>query len=200
MARTVWHSVERPESERFGSYADEMIEGDGSTPGGIAQQAPSGSVDDRAAAGLPTIGGVPTAVGPFEAAPLEVLLPRVGAAVARHHRRLAARHGLTPTAVAVLAALDPGDVPCHRDLAARVGLSPATLTPVLDRLEKTGDVRRERNRRDRRVVHVHRTAAGAARLTDAGRLEGRLPRPAPDVEAAVRRWLMAVLVAAEADW
>ena len=203
--RTVWlgmvrRCVERPESERFGSYADEMIEGDGGTPGGTAQQAPFRSADDRAAAGLATIGGVPAAVGPFEAAPLEVLLPRVGAAVARYHRRLAARHGLTPTAVAVLAALDPGDVPSHRDLAARVGLSPATLTPVLDRLEKTGDVRRERNRRDRRVVHVHRTAAGEARLTDAGRSEGRLPRPAPDAEPAVREWLMAVLMAVDADW
>ena len=203
--RTVWlgmvrRCVERPESDWFGSYADEMIEGDGGTPGGSAQQAPSGLSDDPAVGGFPTIGGVPVAVGPFEAAPLEVLLPRVGAAVARYHRRLAARHGLTPAAVAVLAALDPGDVPSHRDLAARVGLSPATLTPVLDRLEKRGDVRRERNRRDRRVVHVHRTAAGEARLTDAGRSEGRLPRPAPDVEPAVRRWLMAVLMAAEADW
>ena len=199
MARTVWHSVERPESERFGSYADEMIEGDGSTPGGIAQQAPFRSADDRAAAGLATIGGVPAAVGPFEAAPLEVLLPRVGAAVARHHRRLAARHGLTPTAVAVLAALDPGDVPCHRDLAARVGLSPATLTPVLDRLEKTGDVRRERNRRDRRVVHVHRTAAGGTRVVGARRPDGLLPRPAADSEQVVRAWLLAVLFAVEAD-
>ena len=80
---------------------------------------------------------MPVAVAPLEAVPLEVLLPRVGAAVARHHRRLAARHGLTPTAIAVLAALDPGDVPSHRDLAARIGLSPATLTPVLDRLEET---------------------------------------------------------------
>ena len=191
--------VERPESERFGSYADEMIEGDGGTPGGSAQQAPSGLSDDPAVGGFPTIGGVPVAVGPFEAAPLEVLLPRVGAAVARHHRRLAARHGLTPTAVAVLAALDPGDVPCHRDLAARVGLSPATLTPVLDRLEKTGDVRRERNRRDRRVVHVHRTAAGGTRVVGARRPDGLLPRPAADSEQVVRAWLLAVLFAVEAD-
>lgn len=144
-------------------------------------------------------GGPPVAAVPFETAPLEVLLPRVGAAVARHHRRLASRHGLTPTAVAVLAALDRGDVPSHRDLAARIGLSPATLTPVLDGLEKTGDVRRERNRRDRRVVHVHRTAAGAIRLRAAGCSEAGLPRPVPESEQAVRTWLLAVLRAAEAD-
>ena len=143
--------------------------------------------------------GVPVAVAPFDAAPLEVLLPRVGAAVARHHRRLAARHGLTPTAAAVLAALDAGDRPSHRDLAARVGLSPATLTPVLDRLEEDGDVRRERDRTDRRVVHVHRTATGTAKLTGAGHSGSRLPRPAPECESAVRRWLLTVLLATEAD-
>ena len=142
---------------------------------------------------------MPFAVAPFAAAPLEVLLPRVGAAVARHHRRLAARHGLTQTAVAVLAALDPGDRPSHRDLAARVGISPATLTPVLDRLEETGDVRRERDPTDRRIVHVHRTTTGAARLTGAGPAEGRLPRPSPECEPALRRWLLTVLLAAEAD-
>ena len=146
-----------------------------------------------------TAGGVPVALAPFDTAPLEVLLPRVGAAVARHHRRLAARHGLTPTAVAVLAALDPDDPPSHRDLAARIGLSPTTLTYVLDRLEETGDVRRERNQVDRRVVHVHRTAVGGARLVDAVQPDGRLPRLAPQSEQDVRTWLLEVLSAADAE-
>jgi DNA-binding MarR family transcriptional regulator len=159
--------------------------------------------------------------------PLEVLLERVGAAVGRHRRRIAAAHGLTPTAMAVLAALDgvgaggvggvrgdPGRspppydqnrapshldqnrAPSHRELAGRLGLSPATLTPVLDALETTGAVRRERDRADRRVVRVHRTAAGGARLARAP--STRLPQPDPDVEAAVRAWLRAVLAAAEA--
>ena len=132
--------------------------------------------------------------------PLEVLLPRVGAAVARHQRRLAARHGLTPTAVAVLAALDSGDTPSHRELAACIGLSPATITPVLDRLEAAGEIRRERDGGDRRVVRVRRTAAGAARLSGPGAAahESRLPEPGPDLETAVRAWLLAVLDAAEA--
>jgi MarR family transcriptional regulator, organic hydroperoxide resistance regulator len=177
--------------------------GDGSVPddSGRPASSPASDVDADAATsiGLGSIPGLPVAVAPLEGVPLEVLLPRVGAAVARHHRRLAARHGLTPTAVAVLAALDPGDVPSHRDLAARIGLSPATLTPVLDRLEETGDVRRERNRRDRRVVHVHRTAAGGTRLVGARRPDGCLPQPAADSEQVVRAWLLAVLFAAEAD-
>jgi DNA-binding MarR family transcriptional regulator len=133
-----------------------------------------------------------------EAVPLEMLLVRVGAAVARHHRRLAARHGLTPTAAAVLAALDTGDAPSHRDLAARVGLGPATITPVLDRLEAAAEIRRERDPDDRRVVRVHRTAAGAARVAGATSPE-RLPGPAPEIECALRAWLLAVLAAAETD-
>ena len=151
-------------------------------------------LDDR------EVRGIPVATAPFDAAPLEVLLPRVGAAVARHHRMLAARHGLTPTGIAVLAALEPDDQPSHRDLAARVGISPATLTPVLDRLERTGDVRRERSWVDRRVVRVYRTASGAAKLTRAGRSEGRLPRLPPECEPAVRQWLLTVLFAAEPDF
>ncbi len=130
--------------------------------------------------------------------PLEVLLPRVGAAVARYRRRLTAAHGRTPTAVAVLAALDdPADAPSHRELAGRLGLSPATLTPVLDALEEAREVRRERDRLDRRVVRLHRTPAGRARLA-AARPPTRLPLPAPEVEPAVRAYLLAVLAAAEA--
>jgi MarR family transcriptional regulator, organic hydroperoxide resistance regulator len=133
--------------------------------------------------------------------PLEVLLERVGAAVTRHRRRVAAAHGLTPTTMAVLAALDPHDLddpdgaPSHRELAGRLGLSPATLTPVLDALEAAGEVRRERDRTDRRVVRLHRTPAGRARLARAP--STRLPRPDPEADRAVRAWLLAVLAAAE---
>ena len=135
--------------------------------------------------------------------PLEVLVERVGAAVGRHRRRIAAAHGLTPTALAVLASLgaadpeDPfGPFPSHRELAGRLGLSPATLTPVLDALESAGEVRRERDRTDRRVVRLHRTPAGCARLVRTP--PARLPQPDPEVAAAVRAWLLTVLAAAEA--
>lgn len=140
--------------------------------------------------------------------PLEVLLERVGAAVGRHRRRIAAAHGLTPTGLAVLASLgglgatDPDvagggcPAPSHRELAGRLGLSPATLTPVLDALESAGEVRRERDRTDRRVVRLHRTPAGRARL--ARTPPARLPQPDPEVAPAVRAWLLTVLAAAEA--
>jgi DNA-binding MarR family transcriptional regulator len=131
-----------------------------------------------------------------EPAPLAPLLPRVGAAVDRHRRRLAARHGLTPTGIAVLAALDVDDGPSHRELAARLGLSPATLTPVLDVLEAGGRIRRERDPHDRRVVHLRRTPLGRASLAAAEPV--RLPEPDPAHEPAVRAYLLAVLAAVDA--
>ena len=130
--------------------------------------------------------------------PLAVLLPRVGAAVARHRRRLAARSGLTPTAVDVLVALDAGAAPSHREIAARLGLSPATLTPVLDTLEAAGQIRRERDTADRRVVRVRRTPAGGERLV-AAQPTTLLPAPDAGHEPAIRDYLHAVLAAVEAE-
>jgi MarR family transcriptional regulator, organic hydroperoxide resistance regulator len=131
--------------------------------------------------------------------PLAVLLPRVGAAVARHRRRLAARHGLTPTAIDVLVALAADDAPSHREVAARLGLSPATLTPVLDALEAAGRIHRERDPADRRVVRVHRTAAGREHLAAATQPVAGLPEPGPDQEPVIRAYLLAVLAAVEAE-
>jgi MarR family transcriptional regulator, organic hydroperoxide resistance regulator len=130
-----------------------------------------------------------------EPTPLAVLLSRVGAAVDRYRRRLAARHGLTPTAIGVLAALDGDAAPSHRELAAQVGLSPATLTPVLDLLEAAGRIRRERDPTDRRVVRLHRTPVGRASLSAAEPV--RLPEPDPAYEPAVRAYLLAVLAAVD---
>jgi DNA-binding MarR family transcriptional regulator len=131
--------------------------------------------------------------------PLEVLLVRAGAAAARHRRRLAADHGLTPTAIGVLTELGRSDGPSHRELAAALGLSPTTLTPVLDALEAAGAVRRERDMADRRVVRLHRTAVGREWLAAAAAgAAPPLPRPDPAHEPALRAYLLAVL-AVEAE-
>jgi DNA-binding MarR family transcriptional regulator len=61
---------------------------------------------------------------------------------------LIARHGpLTPSA-----------------LARRAGLHPATMTGILDRLERAGWVTRERHPNDRRAVTVHASRDRAADL------------------------------------
>jgi DNA-binding MarR family transcriptional regulator len=49
-----------------------------------------------------------------------------------------------------------------RDLSRLLQLDPATLSPLLKRLEATGYLRRERNRRDERALAVDLTAEGRA--------------------------------------
>src|SRR4051794_41895871 len=78
------------------------------------------------------------------------LLVRAGTAVARRQQRLLAGHGLSPTALALLAALDVADGLSHRELAAELDVSPATLTPVVDALDAAGCLVRARDPRDRR--------------------------------------------------
>src|ERR1051325_3092291 len=42
--------------------------------------------------------------------------------------------------------------------------STSNITTVIDNLEKAGLVRRERDAQDRRVIHVHLTEAGSAKI------------------------------------
>jgi DNA-binding MarR family transcriptional regulator len=130
--------------------------------------------------------------------PLGKLVQWVGTALARHHRRAVAEHGLTPTALGVLGTLGHRDGLSHRELARHLNLTPATLTPVVDALEASGQLRRERDPADRRVVRLSITPAGRDRLlvaftqvaTD---LRDRMPRPAAEHERVIREYLLAVL-------
>ncbi len=68
--------------------------------------------------------------------------------------------GLTTAhALTLRAAAELGEV-TSRALAAVVAISPATMTTVLDRLERNGYIERYRSTRDRRVVHVRLTESG----------------------------------------
>src|SRR5690606_14380744 len=92
--------------------------------------------------------------------PLVRLLVRAGAALQRYTRSAAAAHGLSATALEVLGALvELGEV-SQRDLAGHLRLAPATLTPVLDGLERAGSVTRVRDGVDRRVVRAAITPRG----------------------------------------
>jgi DNA-binding MarR family transcriptional regulator len=135
-----------------------------------------------------------------DAAGWERLLPRVGGAVARSHRRLLAEHGLTTTSAALLDVLDRHAGLCHRELAGRLALAPATLTPVVDALAAAGDVDRARDPRDRRVVRLSITPAGRARLRTAtaavsAALRTTLPTPPPAHAPLIRAYLLTVLTA-----
>ncbi|MCY7341917.1 MAG: MarR family winged helix-turn-helix transcriptional regulator [Pseudonocardia sp.] len=132
--------------------------------------------------------------------PLSKLLPWTGRSLSRYHQRCAAAHGLTSTSMGVLGVLGHADAVSHRELAAHLGVTPATLTPVVDALEATGDLARVRDAADRRVVHLSLTVQGRGRLTAAfaqvaTAFRERLPHPPPEHHEIIRGYLLAVLAA-----
>ncbi|MFW6092677.1 MAG: MarR family winged helix-turn-helix transcriptional regulator [Pseudomonadota bacterium] len=103
-----------------------------------------------------------------------IAIRRIIRATDIHSRRLTKTVGLTAPQLLVLQAIrDLGAVAITR-LSSEVNLSQATVTTILDRLEKRGYVARSRSDRDKRVVH--------ALLTDAGR-EATENAPTPLQEA-----------------
>jgi MarR family 2-MHQ and catechol resistance regulon transcriptional repressor len=86
--------------------------------------------------------------------------------------RLAERNtlaDLTPSQFAVLEALYHLGHMTQGEISAKVLKSGSNMTTVIDNLERDGYVRRERDQKDRRVIHVHLTEAGS------GKLEAILP-------------------------
>jgi DNA-binding MarR family transcriptional regulator len=82
----------------------------------------------------------------------------------RWHRFLGEEHGLTPAGMAVLMTLhEDGELP-HRAVAERHFVRPATLTGVVDTLERDGLVERRRDEADRRSVRLVLTPDGLARI------------------------------------
>lgn len=130
-------------------------------------------------------------------ADLPHLLARTGRAVARA-RRTHRGPGLSPAARSVLALVHAHGPSAHRDLAVALGVAPATVTAVVDGLERRGLVARTRDERDRRVVRVSLTDTGRARLAAADSAPAHpLPDPPPAEAEVVRRYLTAVLLALE---
>jgi len=85
-------------------------------------------------------------------------LRRITRAIDLHSRRLLQSHGLTgPQALLLKSLLDGGETSVG-SLAQRISLSQATVTDILNRLEKRGLVRRVRSEVDRRRVYVEATA------------------------------------------
>jgi len=81
--------------------------------------------------------------------------------------RLAERNsvgGLTYSQFAVLEALYYLGPMTQGEVGQKVLKSGSNMTTVIDNLERDGLVRRERDTRDRRVVHVHLTEAGSSEV------------------------------------
>ncbi len=92
-------------------------------------------------------------------------LRRINRSLDVHSRYLAQHHGLTVPQLVVLSELSRlGNVSTGR-LATAISLSQATVTGILDRLERKGLVRRRRDPQDRRRVLVRITAPGRRLLS-----------------------------------
>lgn len=86
-----------------------------------------------------------------------VALRRVIRATDLHSKHLAKTTGLTAPQILLLQNIrDQGEVTIG-ELANEVSLSQATVTTILDRLEKRGLVYRERSKSDKRKVHAYLT-------------------------------------------
>ncbi len=82
--------------------------------------------------------------------------------VTRAYRPLLEKIGLTYSQYLVMMVLwQDAELAVH-EIAARLKLAPHAVSPLIGRLERAGLVVRQRAAPDRRVVHVHLTAAGAA--------------------------------------
>lgn len=96
-----------------------------------------------------------------------VALRRVIRATDLHSKYLAKTAGLTAPQILLLHAIRDNEQVTIGELAKEINLSQATVTSILDRLEKRGLVRRERSEKDKRKVHAYLTDEGIEVLKNA---------------------------------
>ena len=128
-------------------------------------------------------------------APLGRLLGIAGGMVEKRFERFLDAQGLTHAGWQVLVVLGWSDALTQREVAERCYVTSATVTGVVDTLERDGLVVRERSTEDRRVVRVRLTTDGRERLDAAKRTAGGVMAPvfgdlSPREEAVVRRFLL----------
>ncbi|WP_317933213.1 MarR family transcriptional regulator [Halioxenophilus sp. WMMB6] len=96
-----------------------------------------------------------------------VALRRVIRATDLHSKYLAKTSGLTAPQILLLQAIQAKPQVTIGEIAADISLSQATVTSILDRLEKRELVIRERSQSDRRKVHASLTPRGQQALESA---------------------------------
>ncbi|MHA7872767.1 MAG: MarR family winged helix-turn-helix transcriptional regulator [Hyphococcus sp.] len=82
-----------------------------------------------------------------------------------HSKKLQRLTGLTTAQALVIRAVNELGEVTTRAISDEVALSQATVTTVLDRLEKNGFIERYRSSKDRRIVHARLTEKGEAVAT-----------------------------------
>jgi len=121
-----------------------------------------------------------------------VALRRVIRATDLHSKSLAKKTGLTAPQVMILKTVTEKPGSTVGLIAMDVSLSQATVTTIVDRLEKRGLVSRQRSNEDRRKVMVHLTELGQESLKAA-------PTPLQehfvDQFSALKGWEQSMIIA-----
>ena len=99
-----------------------------------------------------------------------IALRRITRAIDLQSRRLQKATGLTASQLIVMDVIEKLGNPSPSAIAREVILSQATVTSLLDRLERHNLVQRHRSQSDKRQVHVELTPAGQDKLRDAPEL------------------------------
>ena len=87
-------------------------------------------------------------------------LRRIIQAIDLHSRQLARQHGITTPQLLILKQVQTEGTVTVSHLAKQVSLKQATVTDVLNRLERKGLVRRKKGSTDRRQVWIEETDVG----------------------------------------
>lgn len=93
-----------------------------------------------------------------------ISLRQITRAIDIHSRDIQKQTGLTTSQVLVLEAIERIETPTPGSVAKEIVLSQATVTNLLDRLEKRGLVRREKMDTDKRSVRLALTAEGLEKI------------------------------------
>ena len=96
-----------------------------------------------------------------------IALRRIMRAADIHSQKLVRESGLTTPQLLVMQAIDKEGSPSTSAVARHIAVSQATVTRIIDRLERARLVSREKSSRDKRVVNVSLTDAGRAKLGSA---------------------------------
>ncbi|MFD0686295.1 MarR family winged helix-turn-helix transcriptional regulator [Actinomadura fibrosa] len=144
-------------------------------------------------------GDLSGSLGPVEKWPIGRLFALASRQAGPVVWRLIERHGISPAGFFTLRllitaedGLRPGEI------AKRLLITPASVTSVVDTLERNGHVERRRSEHDRRAVLVHATDAGRRLMAEKGRPIGEdlwhlYDVVDPEDEPAVRRFLLRLI-------
>ena len=99
-----------------------------------------------------------------------IALRRITRAIDLHSKALVRKSGLTAPQILVLQSIRRHGKTKPSVIAKDILLSQATVTSILDRLEKADLVKRERSTHDRRIVEICLTEKGADALLTAPEL------------------------------